>query len=78
MGRLSRKTRIDRISKKIIKLGWDLDRLIKEEYGQNAFIFISDDGTLSICDSSKATGRSVADEIITTDDTRHPFSIGAW
>lgn len=80
MGRrkLSNKTKITRLGEKINKLGWDLQELAEKEYGPGAFIFISDDGTLSICDKNKATGRSVHDEIVQLMDNRHPFAIGSW
>jgi hypothetical protein len=80
MGRrkLSNKTKITRLGEKINKLGWDLQKLAEKEFGSGAYIFISDDGTLSICDKNKFTGRSVHDEIVHQVDNRHPYSIGSW
>lgn len=71
--------KIDDIAEKIAILSHQLLKIAKKEYGEEAFIFVSDDEGIAICDRSKS-GRSqgMAQEVVYMTDASHAFDIGSW
>lgn len=71
--------KIDDIAEKIAALSHQLDKLAKKEFGDEAFVFISDDEGISICDRAKSgRSQSMLEEVVYVTGASHAFNIGSW
>lgn len=71
--------KIEDVAEKIAVLSHQLKKLAEKEYGENAYVFVSDDEGIAICKRDESNrSQSARNEIVQMTESSHAFDIGSW